>query len=600
MRNIRNFSIIAHINHGKSTLSDRFIQICGGLNDREMTCQVLDSMELERERGITIKSQSVTLNYKSKNGKFYQLNLIDTPGHVDFTYEVSRALSACEGALLVVDASQGVEAQTIANYRIAIEMNMTVIVVLNKIDLITADCKRVSKEIENIIGIKSENIILCSAKTGFGIYDILERLISDIPAPVGNINGPLQVLILDSWCNNYLGIVSSICVKNGKLNQNDILRSMSTNRIYIVNQIGVFTPKQMRKQSLICGEVGWLIYTDKKNKHNTESLVGDTFTSLSYPAKSVLPKFKKIQPYVYSGFFPMQPTTYKALYNALNKLSLNDSSLNYIPEKSEFLGLGFRCGFLGLLHMEIVQERLKREYSIHLIITTPMVSYEILTIDDNIIFIDNPSKLLSITNKVKEIREPIALCIILFPKKYLGDILDLCVKKRGVQISFVYHDNQIELIYELPMSEIILNFFDHLKSISQGYASFEYKFDRFQKSNIVCLEILVNNQRINTLAMITHRQTAEYHGKILVKKLQESIPRHQFNITIQASIGNRIICRNTVKQLRKNVTDKCYGGDITRKKKLLYNQKVGKKRMRKIGRVNLPHTIFLSILNKNL
>lgn len=598
MQYIRNFSIIAHINHGKSTLSDRFIQICGGLNDREMKCQVLDSMELERERGITIKSQSVTLHYQSQHGQEYQLNLIDTPGHVDFAHEVSRSLSACEGALLVVDSSQGIEAQTLANYKIAMEMNLKIIVVLNKIDLLTSDTKRVSQDIENIIGIKTNNIILCSAKTGFGIKNILERLIHDVPPPLGNIDQPLQVLIIDSWFNNYLGVISLICVKNGKLNQGDILKSMNTGKRYIADQIGIFTPKQVKRISLTCGEVGWLVCT---SKNTIESLVGDTLTLLNYPAKIALPKFKKIQPYVYAGLFPVHPATHKIFADALHKLSLNDSSLYYEPERSEFLGLGFRCGFLGLLHMEIIQERLKREYSINLITTAPMVIYEILTIDNNFIFIDNPLRLLSIMNKIKEIREPIAICKILLPKKYLGEIIALCIKKRGIQISLTYyHDDQIILTYEIPMSEIILDFFNHIKSISRGYASFEYKFNRFQKSNIVCLEILVNNQRIDTLSMIIHRETAEYHGRILVNKLYSLIPKQQFNISIQASVGNRVLCRNTVKQFRKNVISKCYGGDITRKQKLLYNQKMGKKRMKQIGCVKLPHTIFLSILNNNL
>lgn len=598
MKYIRNFSIIAHINHGKSTLSDRFIQMCGGLTDREMVSQVLDSMELERERGITIKSQNVTLNYKSKSGQNYQLNLIDTPGHVDFTHEVSRSLSACEGALLVVDASQGIEAQTIANYKIAMEMNLKIIVILNKIDLSTSAPKRVSQEINNIIGICEKNIILCSAKTGFGMNNILERLIHDIPPPQGNEDHPLQILILDSWFNKYLGVTSLICIKNGKLNQGDILQSMNTRKKYVADQIGIFTPKQIKCLSLTCGTVGWLVST---SKNIAESLVGDTLTLLARPAKIALPKFKKIQPYVYAGFFPIHSTTYKAFSNALDKLSLNDSSLYYEPERSEFLGLGFRCGFLGLLHMEIIKERLKREYSIHLVTTTPMVMYQILTTDNDIIYIDTPSKLLSIIHKIKEIREPIAVCNILCPKKFLGEIMTLCFKKRGTQISLIYYSrDQIFVTYELPISEIILDFFDHLKSLSQGYASFEYEFNRFQKANIVCLEILINRKRIDMLSMIIHREIAEYNGRILVNKLQSLIPRKQFNISIQASIGNRVICCNVIKQLRKNVISKCYGGDITRKQKLLYNQKIGKKRMKQMGYINLPHNLFLSILNSNL
>lgn len=598
MKYIRNFSIIAHINHGKSTLSDRCIQICGGLQDREMTSQVLDSMELEREKGITIKSQSVTLNYISKHGQKYQLNLIDTPGHVDFTHEVSRSLSACEGALLVVDSSQGVEAQTIANYKIAMEMNLKILVVLNKVDLLTSDIKRVSKDIKNTIGVHIENIILCSAKTGFGMNNVLERLIHDIPPPQGDLKKPLQILILDSWFNNYLGMMSLICIKNGKLNQGDILKSMSTGNRYVADRIGIFTPKQVKRAYLTCGEVGWLVCS---TKNSTISLVGDTLTLLNCPAKTALPKFKKTQPYVYAGFFPISPTTYKIFTDALYKLRLNDSSLFYEPERSVYLGLGFRCGFLGLLHMEIIKERLKREYSINLITTVPMVKYEILTIDNGVIFIDNPLKLLSIMNKVKEIREPIVICNILSPKKYLGEIMTLCIKKRGVQISVIYHcEDQVILTYELPMSEIILDFFDNIKSISKGYASFEYQFNRFQKSKIVCLEILINNQRIDALAMIIHYNTAEYYGRQLINKLKLLISRQQFDISIQASVGNRVLCRSTVKKFRKNVISKCYGGDISRKQKLLYNQKMGKKRMKEIGHVNLSQSVFLSILNKNL
>lgn len=597
MEHIRNFSIIAHINHGKSTLSDRFIQICGGLDDREMKCQVLDSMELERERGITIKSQSVTLNYKSRNGKIYQFNLIDTPGHVDFAYEVSRSLSACEGAILVVDASQGVEAQTIANYKIAIDMNLKIIVILNKIDLLTAEPKRVSKEIKDIIGVNIDNIILCSSKTGFGIKNILERLIYDIPSPSGTLNQPLQALIIDAWFNNYFGLVTLVCIKNGKLNKGDVLQSMQTGQKYVANRIGIFTPKQIECNSLQCGNVGWVVC---HSKHISKGiLVGDTLTLFHDPAAQSLPGFKKIKPYVYAGLFPINSTEQKIFDDALYKLSLNDSSLHYIPERSEYFGIGYRCGFFGLLHMEIIQERLKREYSLDLIVTAPTVVYEILTIDNRILSIDNPSKLLSITDKIKEIREPIALCNILVPRQYLGEIIKLCNKKRGVQVSVVYCNDQVILTYNLPISEIILDFFDRIKSISQGYASFEYEFNRFQVSNIVCLEILINNQRIDVLSTIIHRDIAEYHGRILVNKLQSLIPRQQFDVSIQAAIANKIICRSNVKQLRKNVISKCYGGDVTRKKKLLYNQKLGKKRMKKTGRINLPNSVFLSILGKS-
>ncbi|WP_159715142.1 translation elongation factor 4 [Blochmannia endosymbiont of Camponotus nipponensis] len=593
---IRNFSIIAHIDHGKSTLSDRFIQICGGLDVREMTSQVLDSMELERERGITIKSQNVTLNYMSKNGHSYQLNLIDTPGHVDFAYEVSRSLAACEGALLVVDATQGVEAQTMANYQIATEMNLKVIVALNKIDLSTADPDRVSQEIKNIVGIDADDAIQCSAKTGYGIPELLECLIHNIPHPQGNLSAPLQALIIDSWFNKYLGVVSLICIKNGKLYKGDVLQSMNTGQKYIVDQIGIFTPKQVKRDMLACGEVGWLVCANKNIIRKTS--VGDTLTLSTCPANSVCHGFKKLQPYVYAGLFPIGSKNQKIFHDAMYKLSLNDASLFYEPERSEFLGLGFRCGFLGLLHMEIIQERLRREYSLDLIVTAPVVVYEILTIDNQTIYVDSPSKLLSLT-KIKEIREPIVLCNILFPKKCLGEIISLCIEKRGTQISMVYHNTQVLLTYELPMSEIMLDFFDRIKSASHGYASFEYKFSRFQVSNIVCIEVLINKKRIDALAVIAHQERSIYLGHVLVNKLQKLIPRQQFDIVIQAIVGKQIISRNIVKQLRKNVLAKCHGGDITRKKKLLYKQKEGKKRMKEIGNINLPHTVFLAIFDVN-
>ncbi|ADV33926.1 GTP-binding protein LepA [Candidatus Blochmanniella vafra str. BVAF] len=595
MKYIRNFSIIAHVNHGKSTLSDRFIQMCGGLNEREMKSQVLDSMDLERERGITIKSQSVTLNYVSKNGERYKLNLIDTPGHVDFTHEVFRSLSACEGALLVIDASQGIEAQTVANYQIAMEMNLKVLVILNKVDLLTANIEQMSRTIHNVIGTNIKDIILCSSKTGFGVSKILECLIDNVPPPQGDPNAPLQVLIIDSWFNKYLGVVSLICVKNGVIHKGDMLKSMSTEKIFVVEQIGIFTPKQIECALLHCGEVGWLVYA---SKHIASAEVGDTLTAVADPAKVALPKFKKVQHCVYSGLFPVGSTTHKFFSDALYKLSLNDASLHYEPENSEYLGLGFRCGFLGLLHMDIIQERLKREYSVDLVATAPEVAYEILTIGNKILSVDNAAKFLSIPN-IKEIREPIALCSFVFPKIYLGRIIELCTKKRGVQISLNYKKDQVSLIYELPMSEIILDFFDNIKSISRGYASFEYEFKRFQVSDVVCLEILINGKRINELAMITHRTLVRRKGYALINRLQLLIPRQQFDISIQAAIGNRIICRNTVKQLRKNVTHKCYGGDITRKNKLLYNQKMGKKRMKQLGNVSLTRGAFLSLLSRN-
>ncbi|URJ25022.1 translation elongation factor 4 [Candidatus Blochmannia ocreatus (nom. nud.)] len=593
---IRNFSIIAHINHGKSTLSDRFIQTCGGLSAREMTSQVLDSMELERERGITIKSQNATLHYTAKNNKTYTLNLIDTPGHVDFSYEVSRSLSACEGALLVVDTTQGVEAQTIAHYQIAKKMNIKVIVVLNKIDLSTADPLRASQEVFNIIGINSNETIQCSAKTGIGVPELLERLIHDIPHPNGDETAPLQALIIDSWFNKYLGIVSLICIKNGKLRTGDILKSMNTGEKYTVDQIGIFTPKQIKRKVLNCGEVGWLVCT---NKNITHTPVGDTLTLLNRPAKELCNSFKKLNPYVYASLFPVLGSKdQKTFQNALYKLSLNDASLYYEPERSAFLGLGYRCGFLGSLHMEIIQERLKREYSLDLIITAPSVIYEVLTNNNKTIHIDNPSKLLDL-KKIKEIREPIASCNILFPKKYLGEIITLCAKKRGNQIAISYYNTQIILTYELPISEIILDFFNQIKSISHGYASFEYKFNRFQTANLVCVEILINKKRIDTLSTIIHQDKSISHGRMLINKLKKIIPRQQFDIVIQAAIGKKIISREIIKQLRKNVLAKCHGGDITRKKKLLYNQKEGKKRMKKIGNINFPNNIFFEICNIN-
>lgn len=593
---IRNFSIIAHIDHGKSTLSDRIIQVCGGLHTREMTSQVLDSMDLERERGITIKSQTVMLNYSSTiNDQSYQLNLIDTPGHVDFSYEVSRSLAACEGAILVIDATQGIEAQTIANYRIAMEMCLEIIVVLNKIDILTADFDRVSQDIQEIIKVDTNNVVRCSAKTGFGISELLERIIYDIPCPKGDPNAPLQALIIDSWFNNYLGVVSLVCIKNGILHKGATLKSMSTGRVYTVDQIGIFTPKQVKRAILSCGEVGWVVYIVK---NIIGASVGDTLTLLSRPASLAWPVFKKVQHCVYAGLFPMNPKTQKDFSNALYKLSLNDASLCYEPENSEFLGLGFRCGFLGLLHMEIVQERLRREYLLDLIITAPMVIYEVLAINNKIISIDSPLKLLSLM-QIKEIREPIVLCNILFPIRYLGKIMSLCIEKRGIQVAIKYHGEQIELIYQLPMSEIILDFFNRMKSISHGYASFKYEFHHFQPANIVCLEILINKKRVDALAMLVHQDKAVCCGHMLVDKLQSLIPRQQFDIAIQAVIGNRVISRRTVKQVRKNVLAKCYGGDVTRKKKLLCNQKRGKKRMKKIGNIILPNAIFLSILNVN-
>ncbi|CAL1329451.1 translation elongation factor 4 [Candidatus Providencia siddallii] len=595
MKNIRNFSIIAHIDHGKTTFSDRIIQICDGLTKREMKTQILDSMDLERERGITIKARSVTLIYKTLNNDFYQLNFIDTPGHVDFSYEVSRSLSACEGALLIIDATQGVEAQTIANCYTAIEMNIEVIPVINKIDLISANPKRVIKEIEDIIGLDAHNALTCSAKTGFGIQEIIEEIIKKIPPPSGNSNAPLQALIIDSWFDNYLGVVSLVRIKNGTLKKGNKIKVMSTNQIYNVDYLGIFTPKQIHRDILNCGEVGWLICGIK---NITGAPVGDTLTCANHPAKEILPGFKKIKPQLYTGLFPIDSNKYKFLLNALNKLSLNDSSLFFEPETSKSLGFGFRCGFLGMLHMEIIKERLKREYKLDLIITAPTVIYEIIQTNNNIIYIDNPSKLPA-SNLIKEIKEPIAECHILTPKDYLGNIITICSEKRGIQINMIYHVEQVSLVYHIPMSEIILDFFDRLKSISRGYASLDFTFKHFQKSDIVRIDIVINNERVDALSLITHKTNSHYRGQELIKKIKDFIPRQQFNIAIKATIGNNIIASSTIKQLRKNVTAKCYGGDITRKKKLLQKQKKGKKRMKQIGNISIPKETFLAILQVN-
>ncbi|MFP3014065.1 MAG: translation elongation factor 4 [Arsenophonus sp.] len=593
MKYIRNFSIIAHIDHGKSTLSDRIIQICGGLPDREMAVQVLDSMDIERERGITIKSQSVTLNYKSNSGQNYQLNFIDTPGHVDFSYEVSRSLAACEGALLVVDAKQGVEAQTLANYYIAIEMNLDVIPVINKIDLPTANPDHVAKEIEDIVGIDANDVVHCSAKTGFGVKEVIERLIENIQPPEGDPSASLQALIIDSWFDNYLGVVSLICIKNGTLYKNDKIKVISSNKFYNVDSLGIFTPKRVDRKQLNCGEVGWLV-CGMKNIHGAP--VGDTLTSARYPAKEALPGFKKAKPQVYAGLFPSSFNDYEAFRDALAKLSLNDASLFYEQESSTALGFGFRCGFLGLLHMEIVHERLKREYNLDLIATAPTVIYEVKLMNNNIIYIDTPSKLSSINN-VNELREPIALCNMLMPKEYLGNVITLCIEKRGIQTNIVYHGNHVELTFEIPMAEVVLDFFDRLKSSSRGYASLDYYFVRFQAADIVRVDILINGKIVDALTSIIHRANARYRGGKLVNKMKDIIQRQQFDIVIQAAIGTNIIARSTVKRLRKNVLDKCYGGDVSRKKKLLNKQKEGKKRMKQVGNVELPKEAFLAILH---
>lgn len=593
MKNIRNFSIIAHIDHGKSTLSDRLIQTCGGLSDREMEAQVLDSMDLERERGITIKAQSVTLNYQAKDGETYQLNFIDTPGHVDFSYEVSRSLAACEGALLVVDAGQGVEAQTLANCYTAIEMDLEVVPILNKIDLPAADPERVAEEIEDIVGIDAIDAVRCSAKTGVGIEDVLEEIVHKIPAPQGDPDAPLQALIIDSWFDNYLGVVSLVRVKNGVIKKGDKIKVMSTGQAYNVDRLGIFTPKQVDTTELKTGEVGWVVCAIKDI---LGAPVGDTLTHQHNSATEVLPGFKKVKPQVYAGLFPVSSDDYDAFRDALGKLSLNDASLFYEPETSSALGFGFRCGFLGLLHMEIIQERLEREYDLDLITTAPTVVYEVELTNGEIVYVDSPSKLPPLNN-IQEIREPIAECNMLVPQEYLGNVITLCVEKRGVQTNMVYHGNQIALTYEIPMGEVVLDFFDRLKSTSRGYASLDYGFKRFQAANMVRVDIMINGDRVDALALIVHRDNSAYRGRELVEKMKELIPRQQFDIAIQAAIGNQVIARSTVKQLRKNVLAKCYGGDVSRKKKLLQKQKEGKKRMKQLGNVEVPQEAFLAILH---
>lgn len=593
MKLIRNFSIIAHIDHGKSTLSDRLIQICGGLTEREMAAQVLDSMELERERGITIKSQSVTLNYQAQDGQTYQVNFIDTPGHVDFSYEVSRSLAACDGALLVVDSGQGVEAQTLANCYTAMEMDLKVVPVLNKIDLPAADADRVAQEIEDIVGISAIDAVRCSAKTGVGVADVLERLVRDIPPPTGNIEGSLQALIIDSWFDNYLGVVALIRIKNGTLHKGDKIQVMSTRQSYHADRLGIFTPKRLDRDKLNCGEVGWVVCAIKDI---LGAPVGDTLTLSYKPAETPLPGFKKVKPQVYAGLFPISSEDYEVFADALGKLSLNDASLFYEPESSTALGFGFRCGFLGLLHMEIIQERLEREYNLELITTAPTVVYEIQTTSNEILYVDSPSKLPPLKN-IQALLEPIAECHMLLPQEYLGNVIKLCIEKRGVQKNMVYHGNQVALTYDIPMAEVVLDFFDRLKSTSRGYASLDYNFIRFQVADMVRVDVLINSERVDALALITHRDNAQYRGRDLVEKMKEFIPRQQFDIAIQAAIGNHIIARSTVKQLRKNVLAKCYGGDVSRKKKLLQKQKEGKKRMKQVGNVELPQEAFLAILH---
>ncbi|MDX1304099.1 translation elongation factor 4 [Photobacterium sp.] len=593
MKHIRNFSIIAHIDHGKSTLSDRLIQVCGGLSNREMSAQVLDSMDLERERGITIKAQSVTLDYTAKDGETYQLNFIDTPGHVDFSYEVSRSLAACEGALLVVDAGQGVEAQTLANCYTAMEMDLEVVPILNKIDLPAADPERVAEEIEDIVGIDALEATRCSAKTGLGVEDVLENIVAAIPPPQGDPDGPLQALIIDSWFDNYLGIVSLVRVKNGSLKKNAKIKMMSTGQVWNIDRLGIFTPKQVDTTALNTGEVGWVVCGIKDI---LGAPVGDTITTAKDGCEEPLPGFQKVKPQVYAGLFPISSDDYENFRDALGKLSLNDASLFYEPESSSALGFGFRCGFLGMLHMEIIQERLEREYDLALITTAPTVVYEVETTRGDIIYVDSPSKLPAV-NDIAVIGEPIARCNILVPSEYLGNVITLCIEKRGMQVDMVYHGNQVALTYDIPMSEVVLDFFDRLKSTSRGYASLDYSFQRYEPSNMVRVDVMINGERVDALAIITHKDNANGRGRELVDKMKEFIPRQMFDIAIQAAIGGMIIARATVKQLRKNVIAKCYGGDISRKKKLLQKQKEGKKRMKQIGNVELPQEAFLAILH---
>jgi len=590
---IRNFSIIAHIDHGKSTLADRFIQRCGGLAEREMGEQVLDSMDLERERGITIKAQTAALSYKARDGQIYNLNLIDTPGHVDFAYEVSRSLAACEGALLVVDASQGVEAQTVANCYTAIEQGVTVVPVLNKIDLPSAEPDRVIEEIEDIIGIPAHDALRCSAKTGAGLDDVLEAVIARIPAPQGDAELPLQALIIDSWFDNYVGVVMLVRVMQGTLKPRDKILLMAVGATYNCEQVGVFTPKSVARESLSAGEVGFII-AGIKEIHAAK--VGDTVTLASRPAPAALPGFKDVKPQVFAGLYPVESNQYEALRDALAKLKLNDASLHYEPEVSQALGFGFRCGFLGLLHMDIVQERLEREYDMDLITTAPTVIYEILSRDGTIVEIENPSKLPDLS-RVEEIREPIITTTMLMPQEYVGPVITLCTERRGVQKNMQYLGRQVMLTYELPLAEVVMDFFDRLKSVSRGYASMDYEFREFRAADVVKLDILINGERVDALSVMVHRSVAIYRGREVVTKMRKLIPRQMFDIAVQASIGAQIIARETIKAMRKNVLAKCYGGDITRKKKLLEKQKAGKKRMKAVGSVEIPQEAFLAILS---
>ncbi len=589
---IRNFSIIAHIDHGKSTLADRFIQLCGGLSEREMEAQVLDSMDLERERGITIKAQSVSLNYRARDGETYTFNIIDTPGHVDFSYEVSRSLAACEGALLVVDASQGVEAQSVANCYTAIDLDLEVLPVLNKIDLPAADCDRVKIEIEEIIGLDTSDAIEVSAKTGAGVEDLLEQIIEKIPPPLGREENSTQALIIDSWFDNYVGVITLVRVMEGRISPRQKIRMMSTGREFLAEKVGVFTPKRKDTDGLRAGGVGYIIAGIKDIE---SARVGDTITMSQRPAEQPLADFKQVQPRVFAGLFPVSSDDYEDTREALRKLKLNDAALQFEPETSQALGFGFRCGFLGMLHMEIVQERLEREYDLDLITTAPTVVYQVATTSGDLTEIHNPADLPPI-NKIDEILEPIIRANILLPEEYIGSVITLCIEKRGVQKDMQFIGNQVSLVFELPLSEVVLDFFDRLKSVSRGYASFDYEFLRFESSNLVKLDVLINGEKVDALSLIVHRSNADYRGRELASKMKELIPRQLFDVAIQAAIGSSIIARTNVKALRKNVTAKCYGGDITRKRKLLEKQKAGKKRMKQVGSVEIPQDAFLAVL----
>ena len=592
MQRIRNFSIIAHIDHGKSTLADRLIERTGGLSSREMESQVLDSMELERERGITIKAQTAALHYKAKDGQEYLLNLIDTPGHVDFSYEVSRSLSACEGALLVVDASQGVEAQTVANCYTAIELGVEVVPVLNKIDLPSAQPERVIQEIGDVIGIDATEAVRCSAKTGEGIDEVLEAVIARIPPPRGTVDAPLKALVVDSWFDNYVGVVMLVRVVDGEVRPKDKIRLMATGALHQVEQVGVFAPKSVQKESLSAGEVGFLIAGIKELK---DAKVGDTVTRVDRPATDPLPGFKEIKPQVFAGLYPVESNQYEALREALTKLQLNDSSLKFEPETSQALGFGFRCGFLGLLHMDVVQERLEREYDMDLITTAPTVVYQVVLKDGTAIDIDNPAKLPD-PSKIEEIREPVIRATMLMPQEYVGPVITLCTQKRGAQVNMQYVGRQVILTYDMPLNEVVMDFFDKLKSVSRGYASLDYEFKEFRGGDLVKLDILINGDKVDALSLIVHRENAVYRGRDLASRMRKLIPRQMFDVAVQAAIGANVIARENISALRKNVLAKCYGGDITRKKKLLEKQKAGKKRMKQVGTVEIPQEAFLAIL----